>query len=46
MNDIPIETVSEMLRNANICLSQHYAETLEKKLDRNMDMLRKNYIGD
>ena len=38
-NDVPIETVSEMLGHTNISTTQHYAKMIQKKVDRDMDKL-------
>ena len=38
-NDVPIETVKELLGHKDIATTQHYAKMVQKKVDRDMDSL-------
>ena len=38
-NDVPIETVSEMLGHTKISTTQHYAKMVQSKVDRDMEKL-------
>ena len=38
-NDVPIETVKELLGHKDIQTTQHYAKMIQKKVDRDMDNL-------
>ena len=43
-NDVPIETVSEMLGHKDISTTQHYAKMVQSKVDRDMEKLA-NVLG-
>jgi len=39
-NEVPIESVSKMLRHTNIITTQHYAKILDNKVSDDMSILR------
>jgi site-specific recombinase XerD len=43
-NGIPIETVSKMLGHTNIKTTQHYANVLDAKICKDMEILRKTHL--
>lgn len=45
-NDVPIETVSQMLGHRSIRTTQIYAKITQRKISNNMQMLRKRLFGD
>lgn len=44
-NDVPIETVKEFLGHSDIRTTQVYARTVQKKLSRDLNMLREKMTG-